>query len=446
MGKMVKRKIGKSAIASGRGVNYAALASRIALSAMPGGPAVKLAALAAKHAVKAAYSKYKSRKKSSSKSSRSKWNNTSTGVYAGKFKRPMKAKMSPEKMALRSGFHRSNEMYGRIEDPHAVYLTHSTFVPDLIAESLAGNFIRKILKKAGIDISNRDEQVPFFSNDNSDGFKLEYVTIDPITGAETLFKQEIPIFRSLTIITQDFTAFTGHLSNYLKATVATEPHALLLYSSDRNGIDTNWRLAASLYLREQVVSTHVQSSLKVQNRTAGDTAVAGDKDTDRVDNQPLKGKLYDFKHGNPRLKYIRAEIATLTTVRLNGIQLIRAAELGNQYENMPSNEIWNNCSKTANQMMQPGQIKKTTISYNYKGKLINFLNKYRADTTNANHAGSSYGRCQLLMLEEKLRTVGTNPVTIQYEREIKVGTYSKGTKPSAITTVFSASEFNNLPV
>jgi hypothetical protein len=195
-----------------------------------------------------------------------------------------------------------------------------------------------------------------------------------------------------------------------------------------------------------MINTHVTSTLKVQNRTAGDNASVGDKSVDRVDNQPLKGMLFDFNHGNPRLKFMRGAVNPLSTVRLTGISLIRSAEIGGDYQNIPAPGIWSNCSKSSYQIMQPGQIKKTSISYVYKGKFVNFLKKFRCDHVDATFAGSSYGRSQLLCLEEKLRTVGTNPVTIQYERELKVGTFTKASKPGSFTSALVVTEFNNVPV
>jgi len=415
---------------------------------LPGGKYVKAAGAAyrlGKRAVNA-YNKYKPTSTKSVSNGHSKWHGRSTGIYQGKFKRPKKPKMTKEKMALLKGYHSTHENYGRVEDPNAVYIIHST-TKIAMSKTILSSYLRVLFRKAGLALNSSESELPLFDFLNSDGFRLTYVTQDPITGAIASVPYDILDNETIDSVILNFTSMSTHLQNYLNNTDATMPYQMLLHSQDRNVAATNYRLAAQIDMLTAHITVNIASLLKVQNRTAGDGATAGDKAIERVDSQPLKVKIYNFKHSNPRVasQVVATNQTVLNSVHERGISLVKSSELMAFYQNPPNEKFFSNCSAVATSILQPGDIKQTYISHRYSGVAKNVFPKLRIQYIGANQYTGGTGRSQMLMFEEKIRTAGTNPVTIQYEQEYKIGCYIKPKHTVALLSNLSVAEYNNLP-
>jgi len=151
------------------------------LGSMANSPVVRKVAFdMAKKVVKKVKRSFSNKRVQTIRSGTSKWNGTSTGVYAGKFKKPRKFKNDVFTQSLKSGYKIDNEIYGRVEDPDAVFVGHSTknlaFYPTVIVAAL----LRKLFSKAGYPIGDRQDEFSFSTWANSSGFKIEYVVQDQI--------------------------------------------------------------------------------------------------------------------------------------------------------------------------------------------------------------------------------------------------------------------------
>nr|WAQ80600.1 MAG: putative capsid protein [Cressdnaviricota sp.] len=377
-------------------------------------------------------------KKTTSHSGKSKWNNGSTGVYSGKFKKPKKFKKSVFTQALKYGYKYDVEEFGRVDDPNAVYITHSTKHVSAYANSLVGALIRKLLDLGGYPVHDKLEQ-PTLQLDgtsrSSDGIKIQYLVQDPVTQTVS----SVIIFDSASgqsiqsmLSSAGLQAIVTHITEFIQNINSNEPYKLLLFTDDNNGAAQIGRIAASLSLQSILVGVNAVSKIVIQNRTAGDSALSTDKSNERVDNQPINGTLYRFNQSTPRTKYTNADNngLFLSSVNNNGLLLVRSAQLENALQNAPDPRIWTNCSKKSGIILQPGTMKTSTISHNYYCSLRTFLLRSRSQLTDATRFVGGSGKSETFFFQETLRTNSSNILTVQYERHIEVGCFIRKTKKS----------------
>jgi len=396
----------------------------------------------------------KSRHTQTPRSGNRKWNNTSTGVYGGKFRKPRKVKNSIFTQSLRSGYKMDVEEFGRVEDPDSVYIGHSTKHIVNMTTAIVGALLRKLFVKAGYPIGDRFDELALFSWSNSDGFKIEYVVKNALDSGEalntTVLIGDNQSFQSLMggVGIGTMGAIAAQMADFIKLTDKLVPHKLILYMSDRNTVETNWRMASCINVGYERMHLASKSTLTVQNRTAGAGAVTADKSSERVDNQPLEGTLFEFNQATPKLKFMAFNTANqrpLNSFVENGLRLVRAAVLDNSMQNAPDPKIWSNCNKKSKVMIQPGSMKKTVLFHKYESSLLTFLQRIQNFHTEGTDFTGGSGKSQFLQLQETLRTSSTNPVTVQYERHLEIGCYFKSTKVAPIKANLIVSEQNNLP-
>jgi len=381
--------------------------------------------------------------------------NNSMGYYAGKIGQFKKPKKTLTSVALRKGYHVTNDDFGEVKDPNAVYITHSTYNLYHFSAAIRGALLRKLFKLAGIEIAEHTEEMALFSAYNSDGFKLSYETKNPLTGAVAVWDYVTTDNESFFLILSNFTYFRDSIISMLEGTNGTEAYALRLYASDRNIADTNWRLMSQINLSSEKVTIHASSEIKIQNRTLGANAPAGNENVDRVDNQPIAMKSYLFKHGDPRLKapnFIHDNFPSVVSLagipqNFDGVRLIRAAELVNtNYQNAPDKGIFTNCSMVKGGLLQAGQMKSSFISATHRGLFNTVMKKLRPELPP--HGGlltGVQGKCEMMLFAEKMRTAATNSIAIHYERELKVGCILTTTKPVPWSSSFTSFQKSNVP-
>lgn len=389
-----------------------------------------------------------------------KFNNVSTGIYGGTFAKPSKKALAKvETLCLSQGYHRTAETYGAVADTHCAYIHHSTYNAEFAAYSIVAALIRKLFKKAGYTISARNMELMLYDSNNSDGFKVEYLKIDPTTNVTSGSVYVTTNENSLQSIVTNFTAFLSHIVGYiggLDADAQYDPYMLNLYISDRNGFDTNWRNIGNLPLQNESITLFSSSSLVVQNRTAGATAAEGNKDSDRVDNQPLRGYLYEFRNADPRLRNsinVDGSMGGNTDRSINvipqyGMQLVKSADLPTDYQEPPVPKVFSNVISSSKVVLQPGTMKKCMVSHKMTGKLKTVLLKLRP-SVNKNlggvpHVSGVQGRAQMLALEEYIRTENANTITLQYERELKIGVITKSGKAAPFTSHYTSNAIDRV--
>ena len=350
----------------------------------------------------------------------------SNGSYQGKFKKPKKNKSTFQTLAQSQGYQVKREVHGAIADPDCVYLGHGTHSVNMTARMICGALVRKLFKKAGVILSRPDEELPLFDTTDADGFKivLDWSFINGTVGSFTYVTVNDDTLDK--VIDQ----FQGQFMNALESDFsgyAFEKFAL--YSSDRNGVSTNWRVASVLNLKNEVVMLKIYSSLMIQNRTKGATAPEGDNEADRVDNQPLQGYLYHMNGATPQLKIVQMNNShTLEAPgRDTSIMLVRGQQLGTLLQEPPLPKTFSNCYKSVKVRLEPGTMKRTVIYIVHTGYLNNILGKLRVQQFGG-FLSRGPGKFQLFSLEEAMNSGSGNNITVNYEAQ---QVYSCVTKTNA---------------
>jgi hypothetical protein len=334
-----------------------------------------------------------------------------------------------------------------------------------MANSIYSAMMRKIMSKAGFKMSGLFNEVavsnPIIGTnpaENSSGLRFIYSVKLQGFGTVTNVLYDTVDNQNFGDILNSFGQFKNHIWDYLRGEQgggtreATEPFKLAVYTKDVNAGTDQWRLGAEMYLEDLSIQLDVSSTLTIQNRTKAADATT-DLSTDRVDSQPLKGYIYEFKHADPRVRFSGPEIAAGTNsnqmfnrMNTNGLALIR----GNQFN--PATEpldpkYFANLSKATKITIQPGEMKKTFFTYRFSGKITNLLKKMQVTRylSGPNIFTGMIGKCQFIALEELMRTPSTNLIQVAYEREMTMGcTVKYKYHDTPLDDIINGTEINNL--
>lgn len=435
------------------------VAQEVALRAIP--PQYRLPARAAVYLGKKVYSAYRNRKnvqrvvpKAKPKKGmqmyrvrRGGFGGLSTGFYGGKFKKPSSARKGQgmEKVCQKKGHLINLEVHGDVADPDCVYITHNTYSTWQYAKVMAYAMVRKLLIKGGFNPDSVDQEIPFYDYNNADGFKIQsihvggdgtrypttYITVDDDTLA--------------TILTSGKFALVEIINALLVANDGGYLERLSLYSSDRNGVSTNWRLAAEINLEREVITLYASSSLVIQNRTKA-AGTGADASIERVDNQPLKGYTYICAGACPKTQSMA--VTQLDQVDTTGIQLARGAQLNGSLKEPPLPNYFVNCYKRGFVQLEPGQMKTVSIYFKFKGFFNDVVGRLRPSGTGTGSSRATQlapGKCQVFALEERLNSGSTNNITVSYECQKRYGCYFTTSKKSSMLAAYDSAVLSNVP-
>lgn len=433
------------------------LGSRLATSAMEGVinavPYGRTAVNAAR-IIQSAYRGYKARaatKKTQSAPYRKSYQ--FSGRYVGRFKKPLKGgKISlPKKL----GSVLSHEQFGKIDDPDLVCLGHSTWPIHTLTKAISYAILRKAFKKAfSWDCLDVNQEIPANYYNESTYHEVVFIWRDGVSG--TITPQIIGFANNDTIATMASKP-SGITTSIQEAIFAKFENETTWHTRELERVMVRYTGAPAsvkcdMNMLNEVLKLKVSSSVKIQNRTLAATAASAD--TDRVDSQPVKGKLLKFK-GLPKLKNMNvpanqfALFQTVgTTPQLGSVILVRGAELPSGHSEPKVKQDWNNCYASSSVSLQPGEIKSSSLSM-YKAAYFNNLFKSVQQTSgNLGAPGLAAngvpGYSQLFFFEEVLNSGSTNKITLNYEQQIYVSAYLVQGKGSSINTQHSQQEQNNL--
>jgi len=389
----------------------------------------------------------------------------STGANGGKFAKPGPLTKNFETVGAKLGYVTGHEIYGQVVDSDCVYMYHSTYNLELTIRSILGALTRTLLRKAGIEVGNQQSELTFNSPSDSGGFlfRMEWVNGQGQSQYREVRTDNNWSFDTLVNNLWDLTTPTslGFVMNAYLVDGGWDftPYSYSLYQDDSRNIDgTNYttRLRAFMTLGDEFVVVKQMSGLTVQNRTKGSLAGATDYSVDRIDNQPLKGKLYEFNHADPRIKTQQITGTGMTdhkdvaygTGDFAAIRAFGANQLPGEKLMLepPEPTIWRNIAKTSNVNLEPGVMKKCYIVEEYKNRFPVLLRKLKIEFAPSPlpgqniepYTGLRSGKSQILCLEEVLRTADDNQITCIYEVEHKVSsyTYTKKLKGTLKTRMF----------
>lgn len=392
----------------------------------------------------------------------------STGSNGGRFNQPVPNMKSMILKCQKIGYTAQVEKHGTVADPNVVYVYHSTYDVNIIARTILGAILRTTFARTGIEILNENSEIPFRDGIDSFDYMIKYTDQNPVDMTLRSWSYEVPnnaTFKSLLdtmCVYAGGTPFQKLIEYFFNSTGAFYvPKSFSFHMKDKYTISEaivfDWRTKTYINLSDEVIVMQCKSVLTLQNRTKGSAAGADNFDAQRVDNQPLKGKLYEFGNGDPRVRSAQ-DLGTGVTnyhddyYNTGAPQACRAfggtAIADGQMREPPQGKFWKNCIASSTVNLEPGVMKKGEITVNYKSKLPELLKKFRCDVTGSLSGVSNYHnlrshKSQILGLEEVLRTPADNLITCQYEVENTAAAYCY---PKKTKGVFRVQQFEeNVP-
>lgn len=382
----------------------------------------------------------KQRKTSSKKMKTKTMGSYGKGFYKGSFN-PLKSNnVTAEEKALTVGSASTLENYGKAQGTEIVWIGATTFNLEELATNVSKAVVRKLLSKAGITTTNAEVVLQTH---------VDYVTGNPVDASgyqiclqvvnaggtksnvfynfalnETLNSLPINCGLKDQILNYALASFSA-----LSPTPQLITHCIKLYQTDNTASNDVGRLVATLNLLNEVVHYHSSIKLVVQNRTKGASTVTDNLDV--IDAQPLKGMMYFFKKGSPTVRELPGVTTPPNTTSLMSrwpaqtVHLLSDTVAGydQQLRNPPKPSFWQNCSKSANISLEPGDLKDVYLSNNIDMYYDKFIRSLAWITSGSGARVQKVGDTVFIALEERLNSGSANPIIVNYECETNMSCY-----------------------
>jgi len=359
------------------------------------------------------------------------------GTYQGKFQLSAKKAFK----GLRDQYQKNGAVYivenfGAVADPDLIYIGHSTWNQECVLKAVGCAILRKLFKYGcRIDPQTIYEVLSLTAIDTSaaDVFQI-IVEVRTANGTPAVFTNQIPANSSLD--TLNTLCLNGIIVSQLKDNNPSIIQKIYLYRGTH--------LLHQMDFEKEVLHLAMSSHMVIQNRTK--SAATGSTSTDLIDTQPLKGPVYEFSIGVPKMK-ADTPIA-LNSMENQGIVLVRTAQFGGTdvtaYKEPPVRKLFQNCIKSGYVRLNPGALKSMTIGSDIKGYINNVIYKLRFNTQDT-QTKQCYGKSQLACFEEELNSGSANNITVNYECQHVAGASLITTKNLNMQPGYSAAAINNVP-
>jgi len=313
--------------------------------------------------------------------------------------------------------------------------------------AIMGALIRKVFKKGGYQIGDYDQVLSARGVVLKDAspWRLIFTTIDlpnsvvtaqPDAAANPYY--DLPVTGSIYSVASA-TGYKGmydYFQSWFRNGADGVPYQLILQGLDTAGTNA-WLTKSELFLQDETLHINAYSTLKIQNRSIG--AASGANTTIVVDQQPLTGKLFTFRGGDPRLRWMQPAPATpfaldntIAGIPVTGLEAVNMSGLygepgtvpkQGQWTTIPTKDKFENCISAKPFNIAPGETEQTHIEKRWSGKFVPLITKMRAARNDNARYHILPGRSQMLICEEMIRTPSGNPVVLGYERMITVGAW-----------------------
>jgi len=382
------------------------------------------------------------------------------GQYRGKFSKARKntKKMDPY---LSKGFQSVTEVNGTVSDPDCVYIGHSSLSGVQTMEMICQVLLRKLFWKGmHWDCTNMGSILPGTDALSAAGWRLAIWRENKANGSIDRYTYDTTATDSISQIIGDrangsngtWATFFDVLADYAAGAVAgqdlnvLQPTRLILYGIDGNGTNF-YNFRTDINLQNEIIHLRSRSEIKVQNRTK---SAAGDSSTDNVASNPIVGRMYEFSSGAPRSKVDGVRLIEAISDKTGVLTARGASFLDNGLSVMkepPNPKIFWNCTKSSKQLINPGDIKNSSIGYTRSCSLIKFLKAIRYGYS-ASGTGSKQinlvGKCQMLALEDMININSSENISIAYEVNRTTAVYLTSMYPKvAQGRLYQLTESNN---
>lgn len=358
----------------------------------------------------------------------------STGRYTGKFAKRRKSPIvRPLTLHQKHGYSVVTETYGDVQDPHCLYLVHSTYAQWEIAKAILGALLRAVLNAADIQITSGEAVLPLSGDGDGDPNSQQHRFViyfqNPLTNvvSSTIFTTNNPgdPTWSFETVMANFTSANNKILDILRGTDPSMIKSISLQETSATG--PNYHVKAYIPVENMNLSIYTASDLTIQNRTSGAQASSGEFfQSDRIDNQPASGFIYTLKNGDPRYKRQQFDFdRPFNQVDEHGGMLAKASTMTPTYQEPPVPAVFSNLKTYSKVNLDPGIIKKTSLHHSMKGLfktvMMKYRNRYHALTApgpnGQNFVSGVIGASQVVALEEKIRSTSSNVLTVTYERQ-----------------------------
>jgi hypothetical protein len=192
--------------------------------------------------------------------------------------------------------------------------------------------------------------------------------------------------------------------------------------------------------------------MHIQNVTTadqgGDTALLDD----RIDSNPVRGRIFKFKGPLPRVKNNRnigpgtgygPDESFRLMVDPNGDGIIKpSTDLLGSWRGVPSADMFENCTGITSVSLEPGAIRNFTMQFKFSGLLINLIRGFsdtKDDAARSRFPGAgrhnALGTCMMMALEKRVRTgsgVDGQKVSVNWHADIYSGAVMGRSKPTTM--------------
>lgn len=338
------------------------------------------------------------------------------------------------------------ENYGTVADPDIVFIGQSSWNTECFAHSVGLAMLRKLFRVGiKVDVKTPYEELPLINTNPDSGPNGYVIVYETRNAAGTITTATYPILnnKNLSQLVLETGGGFNLFNNITNCLVNNDPPLLFkIFLYQQNNNNTESRLVHKLDLEKEIVSVAMTSHMVIQNRTKSS---AGSTDTLQVDAQPLKGPVYEFSSGVPKMK--EDSPWPLQTLNNSGLILIRNAQFNVEdqvaYKEPLVKKSFQNVTKNAYVRLSPGALKSMTIGSDIRGYYHKVLYKCRLISTDT--IVQCYGKSQLAMFEEELNSGSANNITIQYEAQHIVGADFTTTYNPNMAPTFGSVAINNVP-
>jgi len=379
---------------------------------------------------------------------------TGDGHYKGRLPKP-KRQARPGRVAL-NGHRLELERYGTAAHANVCYLGAQTAPASAIGKSVGVAFLRMVMKRHyHIEYSSTDQTLrPAFSGTGSgltaadaSGFffpaaikfwrKVVSDSLPPVvnvgntytfpgTGTVASFADW---FVQNIFLSPDFGGFAG-----VSSVDTTELYAYQFVQNDADRLINQ----PVMPLEGQYLTAYSVVRMHIQNVTPADDLSLS---TDRVDVNPIKGKLMRFKDPTPVIKDDRGiddsgstNYGYLLQQDINGDGIIwpnPATPPTGPWTQLPTADMFRNCAGMANISLEPGAIKDYSLTFKFSGTIQALMKGFNTtrwlpsataplSRTIPSTTNKQFGQSFAFALEKRMPT-GNSAVSVNFHYELYVG-------------------------
>jgi len=402
---------------------------------------------------------------------------TGDGHYKGRLPKP-KRQARPGRVAL-NGHRLELERYGTAAHANVCYVGAQTAPAAAIGKSVGVAFLRMIMKRHfHLEYSSTSQQLRRLSSGTGAGTSAADANYDyfpqaikfwrkfnssagaaPVLSIGNTYTFPAPNsagstvagfadwFAQFIFLSGDFGGLTGNVG----AVDTTELYGYQFVLYDQTGLTSgNFVNQPVMPLEGQYLTAYSVVRMHIQNVTPADD---GGLSTDRVDVNPVKGKLMRFRDPTPVIKDERGIDDSGTTnygyllqQDINGDGIIwpnPATPPSGPWTQLPTADMFRNCSGMANISLEPGAIKDYSLTFKFSGTIQalmkGFNNSLWISSTTAplsrtipSTLNKQFGQSFMFALEKRMPT-GNAAVSVNFHYELYVGSCFGGRRKTPMT-------------